>query len=172
MSNCKGCKKKCSAKLTLIDTEELNKKEYSDSDFESAERFKIHDEVKALEGRNFFNSCPQKFEYLPEAPCPHGQAQRDDNGKITKEPSCDWYIESERDNYCFWSFIRRRSDPDGNMLPMLQSEIAAMFGCSPTKIHFIIKDALQKLKDNGYLEYLAELSDNIPGPEELEEEES
>ena len=119
-----------------------------------------------LQGRNFFNSCPFKFEYMPEKPCPHGKVERNAEGKVVKEAACEWYIESKRDNYCFWNFVKRKSDPDGNMRPMLQSEIAEMFGCSPTKIHFIIKEAMQKLKDNGSLDYLRQLSDNIPDEDE------
>jgi len=154
--DCDGCNKPCLVKS-------------NETELESPENFNTKHTLDNTEIRNFFNTCPQKYEYLPETPCKHGKVERNEEGKLVKEASCEWYIESERDNYCFWSFIKRKSDPEGNMRPMLQSEIAEKFGCSPTKIHFIIKDAMKKLKDNGYLEYLRQLSDNIPNEDEMED---
>lgn len=156
MSNkpkCEGCTKPCLVKSNL-------------KPLENPENLKHKAKIDSLEANNFFNSCPQKYDYLPETPCQYGKVTRDKEGKLIKEADCEWYIESEKDNYCFWTFIKRKSDPEGNMLPMLQSEIAELFGCSPTKIHFIIKDAMQKLKDNGHLDYLRQLSDNIPDADE------
>lgn len=145
----KSFKKNCHLKLIRLETPE------DDAPVNHKSVQEIKEEVDGLRANSFFESCPQKYEYMPCEACPHG-----------KDGSCEWGINSEKDNYCFWNFVKRRSDPEGNMLPMLQSEIADLFDCSPTKIHFIIKEAMQKLHDNGYLEYLSLLSEHIPDPDE------
>ncbi len=61
--------------------------------------------------------------------------------------SCDWYINSEVDNYCFWTWLRRVSNADGIMHPLPQHEISALLGYSSSKIHAAYKEGLEKLKD-------------------------
>ncbi len=43
------------------------------------------------------------------------------------------------------------------MEPLLQSEIAELFGCSSTKVHFMLKEALENLLQQENLEDLEEL---------------
>lgn len=96
---------------------------------------------------NFWNSCPLQLEYLPTKVCHCGKPGFDKSGKIVKESKCEWWINSESHNYCFWRYINDKSDPDGFMNEMLQSDLAKLFGCSSTKIHFILKETMVELKE-------------------------
>lgn len=85
-----------------------------------------------------------------------GKPEFTSKGNILKEPDCEWWINSPQDNYCFWSYIKRESFEDGTMRPLKQSEIAKFFGCSSTKIYFILKGAIEKLKTGGDVELLTQ----------------
>ena len=113
----------------------------------------------------FFTKCPRKLDYYPDLPCLLGKPQFTNKGNILKEPDCEWWINSAEDNYCFWSYIKRNSFTDGTMKPLKQSEIAKLFGCSSTKIYFILKEAVDKLKESEHLPLLAKFY------EELDEQE-
>lgn len=124
---------------------------------------KLVEEPKNLEEvpeRSFWNSCPRNLEQLPQEPCHMGKPERNSKGRIVKEPECPWWIDSVEHNYCFWAYVRANSTPDGKMDPMMQNEIAKMLGCSSTKIHFILKEAIAKIK-NGPYAYI--LEDFDPG---------
>ena len=66
----------------------------------------------------------------------------------TKElaQGCEWYINSEIDDYCFWNWVSRMSDEEGFMEPLTQSEIGKLLGLSSTKVSEAYKSALEKLK--------------------------
>ena len=104
---------------------------------------------------NFWRCCPLSKEYLPEAACPQGQPGG------AQEPSCPWFINSEAHNYCFWRYVKDKSDPDGTMKELVQSELAALFGWSNTKTHFMLKQAMAELTEalriHGASELLNEL---------------
>lgn len=104
----------------------------------------------------FFSECPRQLEYYPTEPCHMGKPKYGPKGNVPVDPECEWWINSEEDNYCWWTYLKRNTHPDGSMTPMMQSEIAKLFGCSCTKIHFILKQALHKLKDSGNLETFVE----------------
>lgn len=97
-----------------------------------------------MQTNNFWNTCPLGAGFFPDKPCTLGKAAVDakDHSK-----GCAWYINSERDNNCFWTWVRRVSDADGFMEPLLQHEMSALLACSSTKIHATYKEALQKLKE-------------------------
>ncbi len=96
---------------------------------------------------HFWNCCPKLLEFLPEKHCDLGKPTKDKNNRITKNPQCDWWINSKKHNYCFWKYIYDNSSPDGSMKEIPQPELARLFGCSNTKAYFMIKDAIQELKE-------------------------
>lgn len=110
--------------------------------------------LKETKVRNFWNTCPRKLDSLPDEPCGLGYESSKMRGNMT--PSCPWWVNSKEHNYCFWRWLKDKSTPDGKMDPLLQNEIAKLFGCSSTKVHFILKEALESLKKSEYLEILAE----------------
>jgi len=104
-------------------------------------------ERKSLDGvksRNFWNTCPLKLDALPEEECELGQQSA--RARSDAKVPCEWSINSKEHNYCFWKWLRANSHKDGTMRPMMQSEIADQMGCSSTKVHFILKDGIKKLK--------------------------
>lgn len=104
---------------------------------------------------NFWRCCPLSKEYLPESICPKGEF----DGK--EEPECAWWINSEAHGYCFWRYVKDKSDADGVMKELVQSELAALFGWSNTKTHFMLKQAMQELtvalKTHGASELLSDV---------------
>lgn len=110
--------------------------------------------LKRTQVRNFWNTCPKKLDYLPNEECDLGKASAE--MKSDAEPPCEWWVNSKEHHYCFWRYIQDVSLPDGRMDPLLQNEIAQLLGCSSTKIHFILKEGLEKLKKSEYLEILAD----------------
>lgn len=126
---------------------------------------------------NFWRCCPLNKEYLPETTCPEGSPHIS-NGKIQEEPRCAWWINSATHNYCFWRYVKDRSDVDGMMKELVQSELAELFGWSNTKTHFMLKQAMveltEALKSYGAIDLLQDLDidqedhlidvDNLIGP--------
>lgn len=104
---------------------------------------------------SFWRCCVLKREYLPEVSCPEGQSTRNE------EPKCPWWINSPEHHFCFWRYIKDKSDPDGIMKELVQSELATLFNWSTTKTHFMLKQAMTELtaalKAHGALELLREL---------------
>lgn len=94
---------------------------------------------------NFWRCCPIANQYLPESPCPQGRPSVDASGKILEEPKCAWWIASAEHNFCFWRYVKDKSDVDGVMKELVQSELAALFGWSNTKTHFMLKQAVEEL---------------------------
>lgn len=109
---------------------------------------------------NFWRCCPLNKEYLPESSCPEGKPQMIKN-KLQEEPNCSWWINSSEHNFCFWRYVKDKSDSDGMMKELVQAELAALFGWSNTKTHFMLKQAMveltQALKEFGALELLEDL---------------
>jgi hypothetical protein len=101
---------------------------------------------------NFWLCCPRQLQYLPETACHLGKISAE-----TRREECAWYVNSEQDHYCFWRWIRRVSDKDGFMEPLLQSEISALLGLSNSKINQHFNEALEKIKDLPEFEDLQEL---------------
>lgn len=90
----------------------------------------------------FWNTCPLKLGYFPESECELGRQAVNTKG----DAGCPWYINSQQDHYCFWTWVRRVSDSEGFMDPLLQHEIAEFLGCSGSKLNQTYKEALEKLK--------------------------
>ena len=125
---------------------------------------------------HFWKCCPLNKEYLPESSCSHGKPARD-QGKGTEEPACPWWLNSAEHNFCFWKFVRDKSDQDGVMKELVQSELAELFGWSNTKTHFMLKQAIaeltEALKAHGAIELLADIdseeydSQSVPDLDEI-----
>lgn len=98
---------------------------------------------KLQSSNNFWRCCPLAREYLPEGPCPEGQPS---SNKSQEEPKCAWWINSAEHNFCFWKYVKDKSDSDGVMKALVQSELAALFGWSNTKTHFMLKTAMVELE--------------------------
>lgn len=110
--------------------------------------------IKSLQSRNFWNTCPKKLDFLPTEPCDLGKAASE--MKTDASPPCEWWVNSKEHHYCFWRYIQDVGLPNGKMDPLLQNEIAGLLGCSSTKIHFILKEGLEKLKKSEYLDILSD----------------
>lgn len=95
---------------------------------------------------NFWRCCPLQNEYLPETACQEGSPKLS-RGKIQEEPKCQWWLNSPDHYYCFWRYIKDRSDENGVMKELVQSELAALFGWSNTKTHFMLKQAMIELTE-------------------------
>lgn len=112
---------------------------------------------------NFWRCCPLSNEYLPETTCPEGSPNIV-KGKIVEEPRCAWWLNSANHNFCFWRYIKDKSDSDGMMRELVQSELAALFGWSNTKTHFMLKQAMTELIEAmrvyGAKDLLQDLEDN------------
>lgn len=113
-----------------------------------------------VEPNNYWNTSGIGKDAFPTEPDPKSIPKRTKEGRIPTEPENPWWINSEEDMYDFWVWVDRNSTPDGKMEPLQQSEIAKLLGCSPKKVHFIIKEAIEKLKENNLhlllLEHLKE----------------
>lgn len=70
-----------------------------------------------------------------------------DNQKEKAEDLCPWWVNSPEHGNCLWLYIKDKSGPDGSMSELVQSEIAALLGCSNTKTHFMLKQAMVELID-------------------------
>jgi hypothetical protein len=93
---------------------------------------------------NFWNSCPLKLEYLPDQPCLTGKQSLD----TPQNASCEWFINSEEDNYCFWSYVRRLSTEDGSFSPITQSKIGSLLKIPHAKISEEVQKALDNLRNS------------------------
>lgn len=109
---------------------------------------------------NFWRCCPLNKEYLPETTCPEGSPVIS-KGKVQEEPRCQWWVNSPEHNFCFWRYVKDKSDADGMMKELVQSELAALFGWSNTKTHFMLKQAMveltEALKTYGAIDLLQDL---------------
>lgn len=115
--------------------------------------------------RNYWNTSGLKKEFFPSEPRPESIPTLNKHGRVIQEPQDEWWINSKEHNYCFWSYIRDKSQPDGTMEPLLQSEMSKLFGCSSTKVHFMLKEAMDKLltaENIEVLQILHELSEEEP----------
>lgn len=65
--------------------------------------------------------------------------------KSQDDAECDWWINSPQHGFCFWTYVKDKSGPDGSMNELVQSEIAELMGWSNTKTHFMLKTAIQEL---------------------------
>lgn len=119
------------------------------------------------EANNFWNTCVLALDELPTSPCHMGKPEKSAEGRVIKEPGCPWWIDSEQHQYCFWRWVQTQSICEGKMDPLPQNEIAKLFGCSSTKIHFVVKESIQKLQENGFSNVLTEFlySDSDPDGE-------
>lgn len=69
-----------------------------------------------------------------------------DNKQDSKhEETCPWHINSPDHFNCLWIYIIDKSNPDGSMPELVQSEIANLLGWSNTKTHFMLKQAMAEL---------------------------
>lgn len=106
-------------------------------------KFKLVAKTRPLQNaNNFWQCCPLNREYLPEEACPEGTST-----SKSEEPKCQWWIASAEHDYCFWRYIKDKSSPDGSMKELVQSELAALFGWSNTKTHFMLKQAMAELTE-------------------------
>lgn len=95
---------------------------------------------------NFWNSCPRKLDYLPESNCSLGKPLKSKDKRNSNPPECAWWINSVEHKYCFWSFIKDKSTPEGSMNELAHADLSRLFGWSSSKTHQIIKESLEELK--------------------------
>lgn len=133
-----------------------------------------------LPPRNYWNTAGKNREYFPDFPRPESIPTLNKQGRVVTEPADEWWINSKEHQFCFWTYVREMSQIDGTMEPLLQSEIAKLFGCSSTKVHFMLKEAMERLMSQDNMKILQDLwelsseeptsDDTVHGfaPEELE----
>lgn len=114
-------------------------------------------DITTLKARNYWNTSGKNKEYFPTEPRPESIPTFNKQGRVLQEPQDEWWINSKGHNFCFWSYLRDKSQPDGTMEPLLQSEIAELFGCSSTKVHFMLKEAMDKLMSEENMKILQNL---------------
>lgn len=114
-------------------------------------------ELSNLKARNYWNTTGKNKEYFPTEPRPESIPTFNKQERVLQEPQDEWWINSRDHNFCFWSYLRDKSQPDGTMEPLLQSEIADLFGCSSTKVHFMLKEAMDKLMSDENMKILQNL---------------
>ena len=128
-------------------------------------KLKLVKKVKDLQPRNYWNTVGKDKEFFPSEPRPESKPTYDKLGRVLNEPLDEWWINSEKHHFCFWTLVKKRSQVDGTMEPLLQSEMTKLFGCSSTKVHFMIKEALDNLmseENMKILQNLAELAEDDP----------
>lgn len=76
-----------------------------------------------------------------------------------------WWINSGDHRNCFWLFLLDKSDIDGVMKELVQSELAALFGYSNTKMHFMLKQAVTELTEALKLQGAIELLEDLDADE-------
>lgn len=125
--------------------------------------------LNSIKPRNYWNTSGSAREFMRSKEDPDFTAipTKDANGRITKEPENPWWIDSPEHGYCFWTWLKDKSFADGKMEPMQQGEIAKLFGCSATKIHFIIKEAIEKIKAKGLDSVLSDYASHEPKGEAI-----
>lgn len=94
---------------------------------------------------NFWKCCPRKLDYFPTEECSEAIPDLDKSNKVIEEPKCPWWINSKKHNYCFWTYVKDKSNELGEMPELVQSDLAKLFGWSNTKAHFTLKEALESL---------------------------
>lgn len=108
------------------------------------------------EPSNFWNSCIEKYDYLPESPCKAGTP--DSN----YQTSCEWWINSKEHNYCFWKYVKNNSREDGSLPPLKRKELAELLGislhCLGEEIRSACDNLTLLLHEHGILE--EEISDS------------
>lgn len=111
---------------------------------------------------NFWKVCPRMLEYLPKEHCMKGKPNiSDKSARVQDEPECVWWINSPDHNYCFWKYVNDKSNVDGVMPELVQSDLAHLFGWSNTKTHFVLKEAIQELTNALEVHGAIELLNNM-----------
>lgn len=99
---------------------------------------------------NFFNTCILNKEYLPEKECPEGVLRV----KSRNIKGCMWFINSEEDKYCFWKWVQRKSDSEGEMTPIPNKEIPELLKLPVTKSSQLLAEAIENFKKiEGFSEF-------------------
>lgn len=97
-----------------------------------------------MKNRSFWNTCSRNCEYFPEDICPQGKLGVDSKEALN---SCQWFINNPESNYCFWKWIRSKSDNEGSMDALSLHEIASLLCIPSSKIQIIFKEVMEKIKD-------------------------
>jgi hypothetical protein len=121
-----------------------------------------------VEPRNYWNTSGKNREFFPTEPLPDSIPTFNKHGRVIAEPKNEWWINSKDHHFCFWTYLKDKSQPDGTMEPLLQSEIAKLMGCSITKLHFMLIEAMEHLKSPENMAALMDLND-LTEPEPQEE---
>jgi hypothetical protein len=112
-----------------------------------------------VEPRTYWNTSGKNREFYPTEPLPDSIPTFNKHGRVIQEPKNDWWINSKDHHFCFWTYLKDKSQPDGTMEPLLQSEIAKLMGCSITKLHFMLKEAMSHLMSDENMQILQDLDD-------------
>lgn len=111
--------------------------------------------LRTVVPRNFWNTCPRKLELMPESSCVRGKkAIKNQCGELP----CQWGVNSREHHYCFWKYVQEKSAPNGEMDQLMQDEVAKLLDWSSTKVHFMVRSAIKRIKCSKYVRVLAEIN--------------
>lgn len=145
---------------------------------EASKGLQSQEKLKDVKIRNFWNTCPRKLENLPCEACLLGK--QSSKAQDQENVPCDWSVNSEKYHYCFWKLIHEESLPNGKMDCFQQQKIAELLNVKSSNIHFSLKEIVQKLQKNKYLDTLEEyyygsnyeesldLFFDVPSPDDVE----
>lgn len=94
--------------------------------------------------REFQNTCPKRLKKLPEKDCVLGQVavMEPDRNSL----SCDWFINSPEDAYCFFRWLHRNSLPGGRLTHLRLIDIQKLLKISQSEVHEITEQGLEKIQ--------------------------
>lgn len=101
---------------------------------------------------NFCQRCPRGLKSPPSELCPlgleHVAAAQDGvrRRRDVEDAGCPWGVASAEHGYCFWSWLRARSDGEGRMDPVPDKEICMLLGITQSALERTLASALAKAK--------------------------
>jgi hypothetical protein len=119
--------------------------------------------------RNFKTACPLGLKCLPQIPCPWGKPTFSKSGRMkTPMPQCEWYINSEKHNYCYWKYLNSVCDDKGLAPSLCYREIGNLLGVSSSTVGITVRKALNFLKDPSSLNVLRQMLDVSGGDPKIQ----
>jgi len=105
-------------------------------------KLKLVEKPKELkDSSNFWNCCPLQKDLTPDSECSEGKPSQEEYA----QGKCNWWLNSNKDHYCFWKYIKRMSSSDGSMPTASQAELSKLLNIPNTKVPLILKEAVDSL---------------------------
>jgi len=95
--------------------------------------------------RSYFSTI--KKSKLPTKPRVGSTPKLDSNGLLLSEPLDEWWINSKKNHYCFWTLLHNKSNNLGGMEPLNKTQISSLLAISSTEVTNLINKAIANLED-------------------------